>query len=59
MNEVLFLIVTLLLLSLITGLKMLVHVWGKKYRYSSAWELIYSKKEVANGHKRKKKGVGK
>ncbi|WP_378998617.1 hypothetical protein [Metabacillus niabensis] len=42
MNEILFLIVALLILSMITGMRMLINVWGKKYRYKSTWELLYS-----------------
>lgn len=51
METILFLIVSLLLLSMITGLKMLVSIWGKKYRYKNTWELLYSEEEAAK-HKR-------
>jgi hypothetical protein len=54
-NEILFLIVALLLLSLITGLRMLIHVWGKKYRYKSSWEMLYSDGESIRDRKRKKR----
>ncbi|WP_226671430.1 hypothetical protein [Metabacillus litoralis] len=40
MSEVLFLIVSLLLLSFITGMKMLIHIWSKKYEYKNAWDLV-------------------
>lgn len=54
MNEILFLIVALLLLSLITGLRMLIHVWGKKYRYKSSWDMLYSDGDPISNYKRKK-----
>lgn len=40
MNDLLFLIVCLLLLSFITGMKMLIHIWSKKYEYKNAWDLV-------------------
>lgn len=40
MNDLLFLIVSLLLLSFITGMKMLIHIWSKKYEYKNAWDLV-------------------
>ncbi|MCM3410321.1 hypothetical protein [Metabacillus litoralis] len=50
--DILFLIVSLLLLSLITGMRMLISVWGKKYRYTTAWNLVDSKNERKNVRKR-------
>ncbi|WP_162987471.1 hypothetical protein [Metabacillus litoralis] len=49
--DILFLIVSLLLLSLITGMRMLISVWGKKYRYTTAWNLVDSKNERKNVRK--------
>ncbi|WP_158638575.1 hypothetical protein [Metabacillus litoralis] len=40
MNDLLFLIVSLLLLSFITGMKMLIHIWSNKYEYKNAWDLV-------------------
>lgn len=53
MNEILFLIVALLILSVITGMKMLVNVWGKKFRYKSTWELLYSDEEETAKRRRR------
>ncbi|WP_176551214.1 hypothetical protein [Bacillus sp. AFS040349] len=50
--DILFLIVSLLLLSFITGMRMLISVWGKKYRYTTAWNLVDSKNERNNVRKR-------
>jgi len=50
--DILFLIVSLLLLSLITGMRMLISIWGKKYRYTTAWNLVDSKNERKNVRKR-------
>jgi hypothetical protein len=55
MNETLFLIVALLLLSLITGLRMIIQVWGRKYRYKSSWDMLYSDGEHISHHKSKTK----
>ncbi|WP_273124516.1 hypothetical protein ACNRWW_18540 [Metabacillus sp. HB246100] len=46
MQDILFLIVSLLLLSFITGMKMLIHIWGKKYEYKTAWSLVDQKKHL-------------
>ncbi|MGM0876757.1 MAG: hypothetical protein ACQEWV_18850 [Bacillota bacterium] len=59
MNDTLFLIVALLLLSLITGMRMLVHIWGKKYRYKSAWELLDSDEDRIRVSKRNINKYGK
>jgi hypothetical protein len=57
MDEFLFLIVALLLLCVITGLRMLILVWGEKYRYKSSWEMLYSE-ETIRDRKRKLKRYG-
>lgn len=54
MSNLLFLIVVLLLLSLIIGFKMLIQIWGKKYRYKSTWEMVYSEERM-NDRSRKLK----
>ncbi|WP_299833556.1 hypothetical protein [uncultured Metabacillus sp.] len=59
MKEILFLIVVLLLLSFITGLRMLIDVWGKKYRYKSSWEMLYSHDEKGKTRNRTIKHYGK
>jgi hypothetical protein len=59
MNDTLFFIVALLLLSLITGVRMLVHIWGKKYRYKNAWELLNSDEDRLTVSKRNSKKYGK
>lgn len=56
--DILFLIVSLLLLSFITGMRMLVHIWGKKYRYRTAWSLVDSKEERYKARKRNLRRVG-
>lgn len=43
--DILFIIVSLLILCFITGLRMLIHIWGKKYRYSTAWSLVDTEKQ--------------
>jgi hypothetical protein len=58
MNDVLFLIVALLILIFITGLKILIHVWGKKYRYKSTWELMDSDVTTNKERRRKVKRYG-
>ncbi|WP_226528849.1 hypothetical protein [Metabacillus niabensis] len=42
--DILFLIVSLLILCFITGMKMLIQIWGKKYRYTTAWNLVETEK---------------
>lgn len=52
--DILFLIISLLLLCLITGLRMLIHIWGKKYRYSTAWDLVESEEKREKLRNRRK-----
>lgn len=52
--DILFLIVSLLILCFITGMKMLIQIWGKKYRYTTAWNLVETEKNKERiKHKRK------
>ncbi|MDQ0233509.1 hypothetical protein [Metabacillus malikii] len=55
MNEILFLIVALLILCFITGMRMLINAWGKKYRYKSSWDLLYT--DDKSVEKRKQRGL--
>ncbi|WP_216775372.1 hypothetical protein [Metabacillus halosaccharovorans] len=52
--DILFLIVSLLILCFITGMKMLIQIWGKKYRYTTAWNLVETDKNKGKiKHKRR------
>ncbi|MGQ4666915.1 hypothetical protein [Metabacillus halosaccharovorans] len=52
--DILFLIVSLLILCFITGMKMLIQIWGKKYRYTTAWNLVETEKNKERiKHKRR------
>lgn len=52
--DILFLIISLLILCLITGLRMLIHIWGKKYRYNTAWHLVEVEKKREKIRKRRR-----
>ncbi|WP_175640321.1 hypothetical protein [Metabacillus schmidteae] len=52
--DILFLIISLLILCLVTGLRILIHIWGKKYRYNTAWSLIDTEKRKVRIRDRKR-----
>ncbi|QGQ48074.1 hypothetical protein [Metabacillus sediminilitoris] len=57
MDDILFLIIALCILSLITTLKILIAVWGKKYRYKSTWDMLeFEDSRTSEEIKKKKYG---